>query len=119
MINKDKKKNSERPFLIFLIAFLSQAVFLAVLAFFNGEGLSNSIGTHYLYGGAIVTIIGFAFINKGGTRWNSGVAHKKNDRLFKKIRAEEKPFEKIIWSVIFSGVLIATIGYLLNQIFVG
>ena len=119
MINKDKKKISERPFLIFLIALLSEAVFLAVLAFFNGEGLSNSIGNYYLYGGSIVALIGFAFINKGSNKWDRGARFIKNDNLFKKVRAEEKPFEKIVWSVIFAGVLIASIGYLLNQILVG
>ncbi len=118
MTNEDKKKISERPLLVFWITFLSQAVFLAVLAFF-GRDFPKSVGNHYLYGGAIVTIIGFAFINKGGSRWSSGVAHKKNDKLFKKIRAEEKPFEQIIWSVIFAGVSIVAIGFLLNKIFVG
>jgi hypothetical protein len=89
------------------------------LAFFNREGLSNSIGTHYLFGGSIVTIIGFAFINKGSNKRDSSVRFIKNDNLFKKVRAEEKPFEKVVWSVIFAGVSIVAIGFLLNKIFVG
>lgn len=96
MTDEEKKKIPERPLLVFLIAFLSQAVFLAVLAFFNREGLSNSIGTHYLFGGSIVAVIGFAFINKGSNRWDGSARFIKNDNLFKKIRAAEKPFEQVV-----------------------
>ncbi len=114
MKNEDKKKISGRPFLIFLITFLSLVAFLTIMAFFAKE-FPNSLGNHYLYGGSIVALIGFTFINKGGNRGDRGGAARyiKNDKLFKTMRAEERPFERIIWSVIFAGLSIAAIGYLL------
>ncbi len=121
MGDENKKKILGRPFIVFLIAFLILVIILTLLALLSRVPLMDSIGTYYLFGGSIVAIIAFLFVNKG-THKGSGFDQSKyisDDNYFKKARAQEKPFERIIWSIILAGVSIAIIGYFLNSILVG
>jgi len=121
MTNGSKKKISERPLLVFLFTFIGLVVVLTVLAMFDGKGILFSVGTYFLYAGIIVAIIGFAFLNKGSSRWDGYAQseYMKNPEYFKNIRAQERPFERIVWAVILAGISIAIIGYFLNRLLVG
>jgi hypothetical protein len=120
MTNGSKKKISERPLLLFLSTFMGLAVFLTILAMFDGKDILFAVGTYFLYGGIIVVIIGFAFLNKG-SRWDgySQSEYIRNPEYFKQVRVQERPFERIVWAVILTGISIAAIGYFLNRLLVG
>jgi hypothetical protein len=120
MADDSKKNLFKSPLFVFLFTFVSLAVLLTLLTLLNGLDSLFTICTYFLYGGMIVAIIGFAFLNKGSSRWDGYTQSKyiKNDELFKKIRAEEKPFERIVLAVIFAAISIAAIGYFLNEFLV-
>ena len=117
MADNDKKKILERPLLVFLFTFVGLAVLLTILAVLNGLDSLFIVGTYFLYGGIIVAIIGFVFLNKGSNRGDGYTQsnYLKSDEHFKKIRAQEKPIERIVWAVILAAISIATIGYFLND----
>ena len=117
MADNDKKKILERPLLVFLFTFVGLAVLLTILAVLNGLDSLFIVGTYFLYGGIIVAIIGFVFLNKGSNRGDGYTQsnYMKSDERFKKIRAQEKPIERIVWAVILAAISIAAIGYFLND----
>jgi hypothetical protein len=81
---------------------------LTMLAIFDANGLSK-IGFYFSYGGIFVALICFLSINLGSK--SSG--YMKNGDYFKRVRAQEKPFEKLVWPIIFAGITVAAIGYFL------
>jgi len=119
MTETSKTKFFERSLIVFVLTFVSLAVVLAILAMIEGKGSPLVIGTYFLYGGIIVGIIGFLFLNKGGTLErdsDSQSLYRKNIDYFKKKRAEEKPLERIVWPVILAGISLAALGYFLNKL---
>jgi len=121
MADGSKKKLFERPLLVFLFTFIGLAVFLMILAMFGGKGILFSAGTYFLYGGIIVVVIGFAFLNKGTSRWDGYAQsdYMKNPEYFKKVRAQDRPIERIVWAIILAGISITVIGYFLNRFLAG
>lgn len=122
MADNCKKKLLERPWMVFLLVFLSLAIVLTLLAVIDEKGSPIVISTYFLYGGLIVGFIGFLFLNKGsGDKWDgySQSSYMKNDEYFKKVRAEQKPLERVIWPVIFAAALLVAIGYLLSRFLTG
>lgn len=121
MTDEKKKRLSEKPFLIYLLAFSFLVVLLTSIAIFDRQGLILVVGTYFLYGGVIVATIGFGLLNKG-TNDGGGDAqstYMKSDEHFKRGRKQEKPFERVVWAVILAAISIAALGYLLNQIMAG
>ena len=122
MPDNSKKKISEKPFLVFLFTFMGLAVCLTILAMFNETSLGLVVGTYFLFGGTIIGIIGFFFLNKGsGHKWDgyNQSNYMRNDEYFKRVRARERPYERIVWAVILAAILIAVVGYFLNEFLVG
>ena len=117
MADNDKKKILKKPLFVFLFTFVGLAVLLTILAVLNGLDSLFIVGTYFLYGGIIVAIIGFVFLNKGSNRGDGYTQsnYMKSDEYFKKIRAQEKPIERIVWAVILAAISIAAIGYFLND----
>ena len=117
MADNDKKKILKKPLFVFLVTFVGLAVLLTILAVLNGLDSLFIVGTYFLYGGIIVAIIGFVFLNKGSNRGDGYTQsnYMKSDEHFKKIRAQEKPIERIVWAVILAAISIAAIGYFLND----
>jgi hypothetical protein len=116
MTKESNERIFERPLIVFFLTLFGLALFLVILALFDGEGASNLIGTYFLFGGAIVTIIGFVFLNKGSNRGDGYArsSYMNNQEYFKKVRAQEKPFERVMWAIILAALLLAVIGYFLN-----
>ena len=117
MADNDKKKILKKPLFVFLVTFVGLAVLLTILAVLNRLDSLFIVGTYFLYGGIIVAIIGFVFLNKGSNRGDGYTQsnYMKSDERFKKIRAQEKPIERIVWAVILAAISIAAIGYFLND----
>ncbi len=119
MTDNDRKM-SRKPLLVFLLTFVGLAILLTILALLDTHGLPMVIGTYFLYGGLLTVVFSFFLLNAGDSRW-SGYAqsnYMRNVDYFKKVRAQEKPLEKIIWSVISAALLIAFLGYVLNRLLV-
>ena len=117
MADNDKKKILKKPLFVFLVTFVGLAVLLTILAVLNRLDSLFIVGTYFLYGGIIVAIIGFVFLNKGSNRGDGYTQsnYMKSDEHFKKIRSQEKPIERIVWAVILAAISIAAIGYFLND----
>jgi hypothetical protein len=121
MTDQGKKKIFERPLIVFVLTFVSLAVVLAILAMIEGKGSPLVIGTYFLYGGISVGIVGFLFLNKGGTLErdsDSQSLYRNNIEYFKKKRSEEKPLERVILPVIFAAASLAAVGYFLGRFLV-
>ncbi|MGB8980525.1 MAG: hypothetical protein WCC12_01500 [Anaerolineales bacterium] len=122
MADNHKKKLLERPWMVFLLVFLSLAIVLTILAVIDGKGSPIVISTYFLYGGLIAGFTGFLFLNRGsGDKWDGygQSEYMKNDGYFKKVRAEQKPLERIVWPVIFAAALLVAIGYFLSRFLAG
>ena len=123
MKDENKKSILKNSVLVFLITVFALAIFLVIIAEFDERDLPSIIGTYFLYGGIISTIIAFALINRGSnSRWKGDSAQSKyisDHEYFKKTRAHEKPFERVVWAIIIGSLFISAIGYLINELITG
>jgi hypothetical protein len=117
MTDENQNKTSRKPLLVFLLTFMSLAILSTILSMIDERDFSIVIGTYFLYGGMGVSTIGFLSINRGSIRGSGFTESKymKDDNYFKKIRAQEKPFEHVIFAIILAGISIAAIGYFLSR----
>ena len=116
MEEKPKKKFTQSRLFIFLVTYLSLAVIITPIALDMGNGKLHVIGDFFMGGGVVVVVLGFLFMDRNTHRKDppSYSTYLSSPEDFKRMRAHQKPFERVLFMIIFAGVAIALTGFLWN-----
>ena len=110
-----KKEFFKSRLFIFLVSYLSLAAIISIIAMVKGNLIIYTIGQYFQIGGFVVFLLAFLARDRR-TREHPRSSRMISDEQFKRIRAKQKPDERDLIPIAYSGLAIAITGFLLNRI---
>lgn len=114
-----RRKFTQSRWFIFLVTYIFTALVLGLIALDMGDGKPFMIPNTYFYGGLVIAFICALLVNPGVSyngRGRAGYRYYRDHEYFKKVKAQDKPFERVILPIMAAGVSLALTGLLLLKI---